>query len=159
PVAKHAALAEASAGPTLSTKEGATFPARDDVWPLTGMPGEVEERAAVAVKVENSPQARPQTGLEDADIVWEELVEGGMTRFNAVFHSRLPDVVGPIRSVRPMDAGITAPFGGVLVISGGQPRFLAEVRGAGVQLVSDDDGDDGFFRSSERRSPHNLYGR
>ncbi|MEE6294436.1 DUF3048 domain-containing protein [Georgenia wangjunii] len=158
--AKQAALADrAPASPEEQATVEATPTPQPSAWPLTGVPGDVDERAAVSVKVENSPQARPQTGLEDADVVWEELVEGGTTRFNAVFHSRLPDVVGPIRSLRPMDAGITGALGGVLVISGGQPRFLSEVRQAGIQLVSDDDGDGGFFRSQERRSPHNLYGR
>ncbi|PYF99575.1 Protein of unknown function [Georgenia satyanarayanai] len=129
-------------------------------WPLTGVPGEdAEERPAVAVKVENTAMARPQTGLEEADVVWEEMVEGGITRFNAVFHSRLPEVVGPIRSVRPMDAGIVAPLGGPQVISGGQPLFLGSVQEAGVQLISHDAGHAGFFRSADRRAPHNLYGR
>lgn len=129
-------------------------------WPLTGVPVEdAEERPAVAVKVENTAMARPQTGLEEADVVWEEMVEGGITRFNAVFHSRLPEVVGPIRSVRPMDAGIAAPLGGPQVISGGQPLFLGSVQDAGVQLISHDAGHAGFFRSPDRRAPHNLYGR
>src|SRR5690625_999382 len=129
-------------------------------WPLTGLPVEDgEQRPAVAVKVENSAAARPQTGLEEADVVWEEMVEGGITRFNAVFHSRLPEVVGPIRSLRPMDAGIVAPLGGPQVISGGQTLFLGSVEAEGVQLISNDAGHGGFFRSPDRRAPHNLYGR
>ncbi|WP_152187492.1 DUF3048 domain-containing protein [Georgenia satyanarayanai] len=138
----------------------ATAPAPGATWPLTGVPVEdAEERPAVAVKIDNTAMARPQTGLGEADVVWEEMVEGGITRFNAVFHSRLPEVVGPVRSVRPMDAGIVAPLGGPQVISGGQPLFLDSVRDAGVQLVSHDAGDAGFFRSPDRRAPHNLYGR
>ena len=129
-------------------------------WPLTGLPMEEgESRPAVAVKIENTAMARPQTGLDEADVVWEEMVEGGITRFNAIFHSRLPEVVGPIRSLRPMDAGIVGSLGGPQVISGGQQLFLSSVREAGIQLISHDAGDAGFFRSSDRRAPHNLYGR
>ncbi|WP_413452063.1 DUF3048 domain-containing protein [Georgenia phoenicis] len=128
-------------------------------WPLTGLPAaDAPELVAVAVKIENTAMARPQTGLEDADVVWEEMVEGGITRFNAVYHSQQPEIVGPIRSVRPMDAGIVAPLGGPQVISGGQWLFLDQVAEAGVQLISFDNGDDGFYRSADRRAPHNVYG-
>lgn len=142
-------VAEKTAAPSAELPE---------TWPLTGVPGEVIERPALAVKVENSAMARPQSGLMEADIVWEEMVEGGITRFNAVYHSNLPDEIGPIRSVRPMDAGIAAPLGGPQVISGGQTLFLREMRDAGVQLISHDGGNAGFYRNSQRRAPHNLYG-
>ena len=55
------------------------------------------------MKIENSIDARPQTGLNSADLVWEEVVEGGITRYVAVYDSHLPPVIGPVRSVRPMD--------------------------------------------------------
>ncbi|WP_235866212.1 DUF3048 domain-containing protein [Serinibacter arcticus] len=127
-------------------------------WPLTGVSGAPEVRPAVAVKIENSSESRPQTGLDAADVVWEEMVEGGITRFNAVYHSQVPETVGPIRSVRPMDAGIAAPLHGLLVFSGGQPQFVASMRAAGLQVLSFDEGAAGMYRSSERRAPHNVYG-
>ena len=127
-------------------------------WPLTGQVDEIEPRPALSIKVENHAAARPQSGLEEADVVWEELVEGGPTRFNAVYHSVVPDVVGPIRSVRPMDAAISGPYGGLLVFSGGQEPYIDMVRDVGLQLVIDDDEDPGFFRSTDRVIPHNLYG-
>ena len=128
-------------------------------WPLTGVPTEVvDARPAVAVKIENLPAARPQTGLDQADMVWEEVVEGGITRFVAVFHSRVPETVGPIRSVRPMDAPIVGPTAGVLVYSGGQAPFVAAVDDAGLQSIVHDDGDEGFFLKKGERAPHNLYG-
>src|SRR5690606_41910517 len=81
---------------------GPTVPA---TWPLTGVAtDEVAERPAMSVKIENSRQARPQTGLGDAGVVFEEMAEGGITRFNAVLHSSVPATLGPIRSLRPMDA-------------------------------------------------------
>lgn len=115
-------------------------------------------RPAVAVKIENSAQSRPQTGLEAADVVWEEMVEGGITRFNAVYHSAIPETVGPIRSVRPMDAAIAAPLGGILVMSGGQGPFVAAMREAGLQVMSNDEGAAGMYRNRSKVAPHNVYG-
>jgi hypothetical protein len=127
-------------------------------WPLTGVAGEPAARPAMSIKIENSNAARPQTGLQAADVVWEQMVEGGVTRFNAVYHSMIPEEVGPVRSVRPMDAGISAAYGGLIVFSGGQPPFVQATRDAGLQVLSHDGGQAGFFRSSDRFAPHNLYG-
>lgn len=127
-------------------------------WPLTGVEvDEVAERPSLAVKVENTSAARPQAGLEDADIVWETVVEFSVPRFIAVFHSKKPEKIGPIRSVRPMDATVIAPMGGMLAASGGQGGILRMVRDAGSQLLTNDAGDGGFYRSSERYAPHNVY--
>src|SRR4051812_26376056 len=70
--------------------------------PLTGVPGEAQlaSRPAVIVKIDNSPGGRPQSGLAGADVIVEEKVEGGVSRFLAVFHSHDVNLVGPIRSVR-----------------------------------------------------------
>jgi hypothetical protein len=109
------------------------------------------------VKIENSLDARPQTGLPSADLVWEEVVEGGITRFVAVFHSQLPAEIGPVRSLRPMDPSIAAPLLGLLAFSGGQPAFVTAADGSGVQIVDMDRGDAGFHRVSTRSAPHNVY--
>jgi len=128
------------------------------VWPLTGVAAEeVADRPALAVKIENAQQARPQTGLEQADVVWEEVVEGGITRFVAVYHSQVPELVGPVRSVRPMDPAIVAPLHGVLAYTGGQEPFVDAVEVAGTQSVVMDEGDDGFVTTRARRAPHNVY--
>ncbi len=128
-------------------------------WPLTGVASDdVVARPALAVKVENSVQARPQTGLEFADLVWEEVVEGGITRYVAVFNSQLPETVMPIRSARSMDAAIVAPLGGILAFSGAQQGFIAEIKAAGVQTLIQDAGDAGFARDRSRRAPHNVVG-
>jgi len=77
--------------------------------PLTGVPTsgtQVSQRPALAVKVDNYPQARPQSGLDQADIVYEEPVEGGITRLVAVFQCQSPSLVGPIRSARAVDVQI-----------------------------------------------------
>jgi hypothetical protein len=128
------------------------------VWPLTGVvSGKVAPHPAVAVKIENSLDARPQKGLNSADNVWEEVVEGGITRYLAVFHSHLPAEIGPVRSVRPMDPFMAAPLHGLLAFSGGQPGFVAAAGTSGVQIVSMDKGAAGFYRVSTRSAPHNVY--
>ena len=129
------------------------------VWPLTGVPvEEVAARPALGIKIENSRQSRPQTGLEQADIVWEQLTEGGVTRFVAIYHSQLPEVVLPVRSARAVDAPIMAPLGGLLAFSGAQPQFIGAIENNGVQAVIMDRGDGGFSRVGARRAPHNVQG-
>jgi hypothetical protein len=132
-------------------------PAPAQTWPLTGVPGEVADRPAVAVKIENSPESRPQTGLEDADIVWEEIVEGGIARYIAVWHSVMPSEIGPIRSIRPMDGNIVGPLHGLMVCSGGKAPFIATARDAELQVLTMDGGDRGFYRVNTRPAPHNVY--
>ncbi|WP_426593093.1 DUF3048 domain-containing protein [Cellulomonas sp. McL0617] len=129
-------------------------------WPLTGLGApEVAVRPALAIKIENSGDARPQTGLDQADNVWEEVVEGGISRFVAVFDSQVPAEVGPIRSVRPMDPAIVAPMHGLIAFSGGQPIFVNALKAAGVQTISQDAGAPGFYRKKGvGPAPHNVYG-
>jgi hypothetical protein len=145
--------------PVRSDRKGPPKPDVPVVWPLTGVETEkVARRPAVSVKVENSAASRPQVGLVEADIVWEEVVEGGITRFVATYHSNIPDVVEPVRSVRPMDAAIVAPLDGILAFSGGQGPFIAAVERYGTQTLINDDGDPGFSRDPGRVAPHNVIG-
>lgn len=130
------------------------------VWPLTGVEvAEVAPRPAVAVKIENTSVARPQAGLEQADVVWETIVEFDVSRLIAVYHSQVPDEVGPIRSVRPMDPLVVAPLHGLLAYSGGQQGILNLVYDSGVQSISQDAGAAGMYRVSHRAAPHNVYGK
>src|SRR5665811_669409 len=89
---------------------------------INGLPGEegTEDRRVVAVKIDNHPLARPQSGIQDADAAYEVLVEGGLTRFIALFHQSDSDYVGPNLSGRPTDSTLMAPLGGVFQISGAQ---------------------------------------
>lgn len=119
-----------TSGPTTTTT--APPPA-----PLTGVPTEdrdVLARPAISVKIGNNPEARPQAGLNDADIVYEEEVEGRITRFLALFHSESPSLIGPIRSVRLMDGLIARPVGGIFVYSGGAnvPERIDRLNEAGL---------------------------
>ncbi|WP_309232739.1 DUF3048 domain-containing protein [Actinotalea sp. JY-7885] len=145
--------------PTIeSARNAPPAPVVAPTWPLTGVAGEPAARPAIAVKVENTAVARPQVGLEQADVVWETVVEFEVSRLIAVYHSQLPAEVGPIRSVRPMDPLVVAPLHGLLVYSGGQPGILAEVAGSGVQSISHDAGAAGLYRVRGRSAPHNVMG-
>lgn len=133
--------------------------------PLTGyeMAPESVVGPSIAIKIDNTSAGRPQVGIAAADIVFEELVEGGVTRYLAVFHSAVPDEVGPVRSGRPQDADLVQSLGGVFVFSGvGNSNVREIIRGTGLQLVEHDtsagtpDGEF-FFRSSRKPAPLNLH--
>lgn len=142
-----------------AAKAAVPTPTVPPVWPLTGVAGAAVQRPALAVKIENSREARPQTGLEQTDMVWEEVVEGGITRFVAVFQSQVPTEVGPVRSVRPMDPKIVGPMKGLIAFSGGQPDFVQSLSDAGLQIFSQDKGAPGFARKKGvGPAPHNVYG-
>lgn len=127
-------------------------------YPLTGMPA-VDPgnaaRQAIAVKIDNSAAARPQAGLDRADVIYEEFTEG-ITRFIVVFHSSNAAMVGPVRSVRPGDPDIIKPLGGPLAFSGGSPAVLNVVRAAGIEQITENDKST-LKRRSGKRAPHNLY--
>ena len=150
--------------PTVDPAKGAApapappAPVLPPTWPLTGIEGAVAQRAALAVKIENTAMARPQTGLEQADVVWETIVEFDVSRFVAVFQSQVPAEVGPIRSVRPMDPPIVAPLHGLIAYSGGQPGIVELVQASGAQSISHDAGAPGLYRIKTRAAPHNVYG-
>ncbi len=136
-------------------------PAPTVLAPLTGRTVEPDalDHPSIAAKIDNHPAARPQFGLEATDIVFEELVEGGMTRYVAVWHSTVPETFGPVRSIRPMDPDIISPLGGVVAYSGGQERFIAMMRDAPVYnaIHGQSDTADTFFRSKAKPSPHNVH--
>ena len=95
----------------------------DKMSPFTGLelPPEIwlkRPRRVIAFKIDNNLNARPQSGLQEADSVMEILVEGGMTRFLAFYMDRSSTYVGPIRSARPTDPTLVRPYGGILVVSG-----------------------------------------
>ena len=112
--------------------------------------------ARTAVRVDNAPDARPQVGLGAASLVVETPVEGGMTRFTAYYApGTAPVVVGPVRSVRPVDADLTAPFATTLVATGGQPFVLQDFAPAGIALAMPETAPG--FQALERPSPYNLF--
>ncbi len=114
------------------------------------------DRRVIAVKIDNHWDAQPQSGIEKADAVYELLVEGGLTRFIALFHSSDAEFLGPIRSGRPTDPTLVKPLGAPLQISGAQAWVVSLINSDGVKLIGDNG--DTTFRIPTRSSPHNLYG-
>lgn len=144
--------------PTPSPTPSPTPPPPPPVAPLTGMELDEEvDRPVLAVKIDNAPAAVPPDGLEDADIVIEEEVEGGLTRFLALFHSQDPEQVGPVRSGREADADLLPPFAPVLAYSGADPSVQRLLRDAGILFFEEGQAGDAFFRVSDRIAPHNLF--
>lgn len=138
------------------------------VAPLTGLrlpEGTVLDRPALAVKVDNLDAARetalPQSGLPRADVIYEEVVEGNITRLVAVFHSQDPGRVGPVRSARTTDVHLLPQLGRVLLAwSGGNQGVVGAVRGsASIIDVGYDTATGSYERDGSRRAPHNLYVR
>src|ERR671910_116276 len=126
--------------------------------PLLGTPGEVPRRAALGVKIDNTEPGRPQTGLAEADVVFEEMVEGGLTRLLVVFHSQDPESLGPVRSARSTDLFILAELGRPLFAwSGANPTFAAAVEAADLVDVGVGATPDGYRRDPDRPAPYNLY--
>ena len=110
------------------------------------------------MKIENTPDARPQAGLATADVVYEQVTEGDITRFIALFNSQIPDVVGPIRSVREMDPDVVSPLGGIFAYSGGIPTTVDLINAAPVNAVDEPKAGTAMFRDNTKYAPHNLYG-
>ncbi len=140
---------------TTTTAPAPTGP----VAPLTGEAIESEsalDRPALAVKIDNHPRARPQTGIEQADLVFEVRAEG-VTRFLAVFHSTAPEPLGPVRSSRTSDfeilTGLNRPL---YASSGGNDYVAAGLRQLDIQEVTAISQTE-YFRDGSRPAPHNLY--
>lgn len=129
--------------------------------PLTGQPaphGEVPARPALAIKVENLPDARPQAGLDRADVVYEEPVEGGITRFIVVFQCHDAARVGPVRSGRTTDPKVLVQFGHpVMGYAGGQAPVVRAIDRAGLIDENYNIAISAYTRDDTRPAPHNLY--
>ncbi|MFJ3338755.1 DUF3048 domain-containing protein [Streptomyces sp. NPDC086766] len=112
----------------------------------------------LAVKIDNVPPARPQTGLEAADVVYTEQVEGGLSRLMAVYATRLPPVVGPVRSARESDLELLRQFDRpTLAFSGAQRKLLPLIDAAPLSARTPGDTPGAYFRETGRTAPHNLY--
>lgn len=156
---------EAGASPTSSQPEATTTSKlAQPAYPLTGAPIAdlaSSQHPAVVVKIDNSADARPQSGINQADVVYELLVEG-ITRYAVVFHSQVPDRVGPVRSARSSDIELVGNLGAPLIAwSGGNPGVTDEVQAAVSNGLLVDAGQNvaggQYHRDGSRRAPHNLY--
>jgi len=115
-------------------------------------------RPALAIKIDNVPAARPQAGINQADIVFVEEVEGGLTRLAAVFHSTGADVVGPVRSMRTGDFDLLGQLNSPLFgNSGGNRITRAALVGSTLNDVGAWSKPEGYYRNTNRKAPHNLF--
>ena len=118
---------------------------------------ELNKRPVTGVMIENSPDARPQSGLKDAGIVFEAVAEGGITRFLALYQESQPEHIGPVRSVRPYYLDWLAPFDAGLAHVGGSPEALAQLRDGSLKDLDQFFNAGAFHRVSNRYAPHNVY--
>lgn len=127
--------------------------------PLTGLGSmhELNERV-IAVMINNHNQARPQSGLDKADMVVEVLAEGWITRLVAFYQSEHAEVIGPVRSLRPYLIDLALGFDAVFAHAGGSPEALNAVRNRGLPSLDEIyTAGNSFYRVNFRRAPHNLY--
>ncbi|MDQ0840943.1 DUF3048 domain-containing protein [Streptomyces sp. V1I6] len=123
---------------------------------FTGLPA--RQGPVLAVKIDNVRPARPHTGLGAADIVYVEQVESGLSRILAVFSSRLPPQIGPVRSARESDLELLRQFGRpALAYSGAQSALRPLIESAPVAALPQGEAPDAFVRSGDRPAPYNLY--
>lgn len=110
-----------------------------------------------AVMIENSLDARPQSGLKDAGVVYEAIAEGGITRFMALYQNENVKLIGPVRSVRPYDLDWMRPYDASIAHVGGSALALREVRNGTYRDLDQFFNDSSYWRSSDRWAPHNVY--
>ena len=135
---------------TQNYKDGVNSPVNGLV-----MPAGSNNSIVIGIKNDNNVRARPQSGPQNADAVFEVLVEGGMTRFINIFYESDTTYHGPIRSARPTDPTVLRPIDGVLIASGATGGLIPEIIDMGVPVITDRRPD--YFRISSRKAPHNLY--
>jgi len=128
--------------------------------PLTG--AEVADEAATtqpvtAIMIENSPEARPQSGLKQSGVVFEAIAEGGITRFLALYQEQKPQLVGPVRSVRMYYVDWLAAFDASVAHVGGSAAALAEVRNGNYRDIDQFFNAGTYWRATDRYAPHNVY--
>lgn len=129
-------------------------------WPMTGLPVTGDESASktypvLVTKMDNTEASSPQIGLGSADMVVEELVEGGLTRLAAFFYSDLPTRVGPVRSMRASDVGIVSPVDASVVTSGAASKTIGIIKAAGITYYPE--GSAGISRDTTRSAPYNVF--
>jgi hypothetical protein len=146
------------AAPSEPSAAETSEPPEPTYWPLTGLErtGDAPRHPVLVTKVDNTASSAPQVGLGSADLVVEELVEGGYTRLAAFYYSKVPGNIGPVRSMRASDIGIV-PEGATVVTSGAAQVTLNRVKAAGIPWITE--GAPGVYRETSRSAPYNLFAR
>ncbi|MBP9667795.1 DUF3048 domain-containing protein [Candidatus Saccharibacteria bacterium] len=128
--------------------------------PLTGELVKAEadtKKSVTAIMIENSPDARPQSGLKDAEVVYEAVAEGGITRFLALYQQHKPQLIGPVRSVRLYYVDWLTPYNASVAHVGGSAKALNLVRGGTYRDIDQFFNDGSYWRATDRYAPHNVY--
>lgn len=146
---------------SVSTPDRQPEPTKPAVFysPLTGkkVTESDSKLPVIAAMIENSPEARPQSGLKQAGVVFESVAEGGITRFLALYQEDKPKAMGPIRSVRPHFASWVAAFDAGLAHVGGSAIPLRKLRSGAIKDLDQFTNAGAYWRSSDRYAPHNVY--
>lgn len=128
--------------------------------PLTGVKIDSESLTTApvtAIMLENSPSARPQSGIKQAEVVFEAIAEGGITRFLAIYQQEKPQLIGPVRSVRMYYIDWAAPFDASIAHIGGSYYALQEIRNGSYRDIDQFFNPSAYWRASDRYPPHNVY--
>jgi hypothetical protein len=141
-------------------KVGSSQPVTTQYWPLTGLKVPSNKTAALhrpvlVAKMDNTVSSQPQVGLSSADMVVEELVEGGLTRLAVFYYSHVPSNAGPIRSMRASDIDVVSPVHASIVTSGAAPPTIRRIRAAHIRFYGQ--ASRGMYRSIYRAAPYNLF--
>lgn len=161
-IAAYALLASQPEQPALQTqpKPKKILPPKKYYSPLTGE--EVKDEAATkqavtAIMIENSPDARPQSGVKQAGIVYEAVAEGGITRFLTLHQQDKPQIIGPVRSLRMYYVDWLAPYNASVAHIGGSAASLAEIRNGHYRDIDQFFNSAAYWRATDRYAPHNVY--
>ena len=128
--------------------------------PLTGVEltdASLAKRPVTGLMIENSPDARPQSGMNEAGIIFEAVAEGGITRFLVLYQETQPQYIGPVRSIRPYYIDFALPFEAGLGHVGGSPDALRDIKTLGARDLDQFYNSGAYWRISERYAPHNVY--
>jgi hypothetical protein len=133
--------------------------AKPIVSPLTGMPVTKAQTLlpVTAVMIENSADARPQSGLKDAGVIYEAIAEAGITRFMAVYQETEPGNIGPVRSSRPYYLRWALPYQASYAHVGGSPDALSDIKALGIRDLDQFYNASAYHRITTRAAPHNVY--
>lgn len=129
------------------------------VSPLTGLtvsPADAE-RPVTSIIIENSPDARPQSGLHKAGVVFESIAEGGITRFVTFYQESRPDPVGPVRSLRPYFIDWVMAYDASIAHVGGSAKALKQARQLNLKDLDQFQNGSSYYRTTDRYAPHNMY--
>lgn len=146
-------------GAKVTTKKAAVAVPTTVASPLSGLQiaPDLAKRPVTGIMIENSTDARPQSGLQDAGVVFEAIAEGGITRFLALFQDTTPQYIGPVRSVRPYYIDFAQPFQASIAHVGGSPEALSRIRNGSYRDIDQFFNSSFYTRISSRAAPHNVY--